>query len=165
MGRKVFLFGRIVAVAAGSVGLAAVCNAQVPNPASPPGWLMFSSAPLNSQPTAFAPAKAEQPVASADASASERRSGSPNKEVNLDPLAADDLAPPAASRPSAKRAGSGHAFDGGLHLGDPSLHFETETKIQNAPLRYESDMGFGDGNQRSAPRIPFIGLSIVSPIN
>jgi hypothetical protein len=53
----------------------------------------------------------------------------------------------------------GRAFDGGLHLGEPSVRFKTESKIQFAPLRDESD----DLNPRSGPRISFIRLSIVSP--
>jgi hypothetical protein len=53
----------------------------------------------------------------------------------------------------------GRAFDGGLHLGEPSVRFKSESKIQFAPLRDESD----DLNPRSGPRISFIRLSIVSP--
>jgi hypothetical protein len=58
----------------------------------------------------------------------------------------------------------GRAFDGGLHLGEPSVRFKTESKIQFAPLRDESDTGFNDLNPRSGPRNSFIRLSIVSPL-
>ena len=51
-------------------------------------------------------------------------------------------------------------FDGGLHLGEPSLRFETETKIRSTPLRDENDTEFDDVNPHSSLRIPFIGLSI-----
>ena len=47
-------------------------------------------------------------------------------------------------------------FDGGLHLGEPSLRFEAETKIQSTPLRDGNDTGFNDLNPRSSLRIPFI---------
>lgn len=164
MGRTVTFFGKIVAATLGSIALAAACHAQVAQPYSPPDWLMFSSAPLNSQPTTFAPAAKEAQPAGA-AAGTERGNASGEKDLDLAALRGDGAAAARSGRTATRSGSPSHEFDGGLHLGEPSLRFETETKIQNTPLRDEMDTGFADANPRSNLRIPFIGLSIVSPLN
>jgi len=166
MGRTVIFFGRILATTLGSIALASVCHAQVAQPYSPPDWLMFSSTPLNSEPTTFAPAAKEAPPAkAATGPATERGNASTEKDLDLGALPGDGAAAARSGRIATRPGSLSREFDGGLHLGEPSLRFETETKIQNTPLRDEMDTGFADANPRSNLRIPFIGLSIVSPLN
>ena len=154
------------------IGIAAVCDAQAQQTSSLPSWLVFSPNALNSGPSTFVPAKKDpDPRAPAEASTNNRTNNPGEKPLNLAPLEPTLSPSGRAARPIASPVAS--SVDSRMHMGGTSLRFysgpppgsETEAKIQATPLqRDEQDTGFNDGNQRSTPRIPFIGLSIVSPI-
>jgi hypothetical protein len=168
------LFGRIVAAAAALMGVLAVSDSRAQQSPSVP-----TSAALDSRASASAPDKKARPAKSADATDKNRTRGPAarhsKKVAPSDPAAAPQpkkIVPfDTADRPATERAPSkplatsqGQTIDG-TRLGEPSLRFETEAKIQHEPLRNNgADTGFSDPNLRSGVRIPFFGLSITSPI-
>jgi len=159
MGRRLRFFGKTMAAGAAMIGIAAVCDAQAQQPSSLPNWLLFSPSALDSGPGTFVPASKDPEPAGP----TNNRTNNPGeKPFNLAPLESTLSPSGRAARPSAPPPAPN--FDGRMHVGGASLGFETETKIRNTPLRDENDTGFNDGNQHPTQRIPFIGLSIVSPI-